>query len=221
MSTRTTVAPALVLFACAACADGSPDSDAGVAAVNELAQTFAIEVISLTVGEGGGFRSDEANTVVTGPPQGGGLQSGSLDVVSLGWRGEIIVRLGVDVKDGDGPDLIVFENAFKSGPRVFSEPGAVALSDDGETWHAFTCAKDLPAPNGCAGYTPVIAHPNNDVDPRDVETAGGDAFDLADLGISSARYVRIVDESDAPGDVSLTTGGFDLDAIAVVHPLLD
>lgn len=212
----------LALSACVACADGAPDVDAGEPThVEEHARFFADEVISLTIGEGGGFRADEANTVVTGPPQGSGLASGSLDVVSLGWRGEIVLRLGVDVKDGAGPDLIVFENAFESGPRVFAEAGAVAVSDDGVTWSEFACDKELPAPNGCAGYAPVLSHPDNDVDPRDPDTAGGDLFDLANVGLTRARFVRIVDRGEEPGDLSLTTGGFDLDAIAVVHATVD
>jgi hypothetical protein len=61
----------------------------------------------------------------------------------------------------------------------------------------------------------VLANPAaNQIDPLDPATAGGDAFDLADLqndgGISEVRYVRITDRADLSGD-------FDLDAVAVVH----
>jgi hypothetical protein len=61
----------------------------------------------------------------------------------------------------------------------------------------------------------VFANPaTNTIDPLDPAVAGGDPFDLADLaggaGVSEARYVRITDRSDLPGD-------FDLDAVAVVH----
>ena len=41
--------------------------------------------------------------------------------------------------------------------------------------------------------------------------AGGDAFDLADLGLESANFVRIVDSG------ANILGGFDLDAVVIVH----
>ena len=45
----------------------------------------------------------------------------------------------------------------------------------------------------------------------DPATAGGDPFDLADVGLTWARYVRV---TDRPGDGLV----FDLDAIAIVNP---
>jgi hypothetical protein len=68
---------------------------------------------------------------------------------------------------------------------------------------------------GCAGVTPVYSSPDNGISSTDPAVAGGDGFDLADLGISRARFVRVRDSgrngSGAPG------GGFDLDAISVVN----
>jgi hypothetical protein len=54
----------------------------------------------------------------------------------------------------------------------------------------------------------------------DPETAGGDAFDLGEVGLRQARFVRIVDVTEehygerkwCEGDA----GGFDLDAVAAV-----
>lgn len=50
---------------------------------------------------------------------------------------------------------------------------------------------------------------------------GGDAFDLADLGLTKARFVRLLDLSVACHGSRMGCGGggggFDLDAIAVVH----
>ena len=43
----------------------------------------------------------------------------------------------------------------------------------------------------------------------------GDAFDLADLGLSRARYIRIQDTGS--NDYAGLTGGFDLDAVAIVN----
>ena len=44
--------------------------------------------------------------------------------------------------------------------------------------------------------------------------AGGDAFDLAELGLEEAQYVRIMDVG--LGEYLGETGGFDLDAVSVV-----
>jgi hypothetical protein len=60
----------------------------------------------------------------------------------------------------------------------------------------------------------VYANPDkNAIDPSDPTVAGGDAFDLADLGVSRARYVRITDRVDLTG----LNGSFDLDAVSIVH----
>ena len=51
--------------------------------------------------------------------------------------------------------------------------------------------------------------------------AGGDPFDLATLGVTSAKYVRIRDlgtvECASDPAKKATTGGFDLDAVAIVN----
>jgi hypothetical protein len=162
---------------------------------------------------------DRMPDVVMGPPVGGGTM-GSMDVVSLGCGGQITLYLGEHaVVDGPGPDLLVFENAFPVGTETFAEPGEVRVSDDGETWVSFGCdAGGTWPPTGCAGIEPVYATPDNGL-ATDPTQAGGDAFDLADVGLPSASYVRIIDRTDAYyGDRMWcgAAGGFDLDAAAVV-----
>jgi hypothetical protein len=89
--------------------------------------------------------------------------------------------------------------------------GLVELSEDGETWHAFTCQPDH-SPQGCAGFTPTLNFdPQSDLTPQ---LCGGDSFDLSDLGIESARFIRITDLSQAGQDPS---AGFDLDAVGLIH----
>jgi hypothetical protein len=53
------------------------------------------------------------------------------------------------------------------------------------------------------------------VDPTDPAVAGGDAFDLAEVGLPRARFVRIRDGGTS--DYAGVSGGFDLDAVAVVN----
>lgn len=65
---------------------------------------------------------------------------------------------------------------------------------------------------GCAGVALVYASSTNGIDATDPEVAGGDAFDLADIGVAQARFVRIRDAGlGSPAGVA---SGFDLDAIA-------
>ena len=155
---------------------------------------------------------------ILGPPKGGGCCQGSLDVVSLGNGGHVTVEFGsTEIVDGPGPDFIVFENAFDVGgdpEQPFAELASVAVSDDAKTWHEFPCTASSFPYGSCAGWHPVFANPDeNEIDPLDPAVAGGDAFDLADLGVAHARYVRITDRADTVG----VNGVFDLDAVGLVH----
>ncbi|MBI5498621.1 MAG: cell surface protein [Deltaproteobacteria bacterium] len=180
---------------------------------------FADRVISLAAGEGAGFGAENLPGIVLGAPTGGGLDRGGTDVLSLGAGGTIVVALdGEGIPDGPGPDLLVFENAFLAGgnpEQPYAEPAAVAVSDDGLTWSEFPCRSEAYPYTGCAGWHPVLAAPGNDIDPTDPDTAGGDAFDLADVGLARATFVRIRDlRLGLPAPPS---AGFDLDALAAVH----
>lgn len=181
---------------------------------------FAIEVVASVAGEGGGFGSDRLPDVVLGAPRGAGLRMGSTDVLSLGRAGSLTLALGAAVIDGPGPDLVVFENAFRVGgspTNVYAEPAHLEVSADGVTWTAFPCDALTPPYLGCAGLSPVLANVDtNALDPRDPVAAGGDAFDLANIGVARARFVRVTDGGNGRVD-GAGTDGFDLDAIAVVH----
>ncbi len=209
---RAWLVASLLVSGCGLPPDGEgPRTPVACAEQNE---PFADKVVSFLPGEFAGFGQDLLPDVVLGPPQGAGSGMGSLDVLSLGRGGEIILELtDLGVVDGPGVDLLVFENPF----GTFAETGVVAVSEDGSTWHEFPCAatdRDGGYP-GCAGVAHVHSSPDNGVSPTDPAVAGGDGFDLASLGVARARFVRIRD-SGANG-YSGTTGGFDLDAIAVVN----
>jgi len=137
-------------------------------------------------------------------------------VVSLGNGGVIEVAFGQNaIVDGPGPDFLVFENAFWIGGdsnNVYAELATVEVSENGINWVAFPCDATEPPYGNCAGWHPVFLSGDGPLDPA---TAGGDPFDLADVGLSVARYVRIVDRSDLGG----MTGVFDLDAVGIINPL--
>ncbi len=181
---------------------------------------YAAEVVSFEPGDGAGYGAERFPDIVLGPPEGRGTMSGSLEVLTLGYQGEIVLGFGDRViENGDGPDFIVFENAFYAGgdpEAVFAELGEVSVSVDGEEWHVFPCRHDADGPpfDGCAGWTPTEVFDPWEVYPLDPEVTGGDAFDLSDLGLEEARYVRIRDLWGL-GDAPLR--GFDLDAVGLVH----
>jgi hypothetical protein len=201
----------------------APAEDAGATddpATRAPEPGFVTEVVSFTAGTCGGFQQDRLPGVVYGAPRGTGAGSGSLDVVSLGTGGEIVLGFGpLAIVDEPGADFVVFENAFFVGgrsDRPYAEPAEVAVSADGVTWRAFPCADADAGRTGCAGRTPVYSAPDNGVAPTDVPGAGGDAFDLADVGASVARFVRIRDVGSA-ACAGGSANGFDLDAVAIVH----
>jgi hypothetical protein len=139
-----------------------------------------------------------------------------LDVVSLGDGGQVVLGFGERaIIDGPGPDFIVSENAFWAGGNEeapVAELGLVSVSEDGEIWLDFPCEPgDGPPYGDCAGWRPITASVlDPSTDPFDADSAGGDQYDLLDLGLSEVRFVRI---TDVLGDDAV----FDLDAVTVLN----
>ena len=123
--------------------------------------------------------------------------------------------------------------------HIFAEPGIVEVSADGVIWHTFpfdadalqaSAGQDLDkasylALTGLSGLTPTFV--GNWTAPNDptvfdaqgvggVSGAGGDAFDLADVGLSEARFVRVTD-ADTQNGFPGPAEGFDLDAVIAIH----
>jgi hypothetical protein len=121
----------------------------------------------------------------------------------------------------------------------FAEPGIVAASDDGIVFHTFPydaaalsqvtsiCSDRslIAALHGLAGLTPSFTGDWTVPDdpavfdasaPGGVSGHGGDAFDLATVGLAHARFIRITDANlgIAPPGAS---EGFDLDAVVALH----
>jgi hypothetical protein len=216
-------------------ADGATAADVGTDAPVLPADRFVTGVVSFEPGACAGFGASSMPQIVEGPPVGAGSDHGSTDVVSLGTGGTIVLSFAPNaIVDGPGPDFIVFENPFwvsGNSNDVFAEPGEVSVSDDGVAWQTFPCNPTVdpnsahgtgvsPPYGQCAGWHVVNSSPTNGISPVDPAVAGGDAFDLADLGVSEARYVRIVDrtlETCADAGARPNNDGFDLDAIAIVN----
>ena len=176
--------------------------------------------------------------------RGGGANGGGLDVFSRDWADANSITLswsGRVVLNGDGADLVVFENAFESSPGVmFMDLAVVEVSMNGLDWATFPhdyvgsdeseYSSQADAWQGFAGRSAVLLHEeDNRVDPMDPGVSGGDPFDLDDLPagepgdtirLEGFRLVRIV---SAPSLINPDTGepfvadaisnGFDLDGV--------
>lgn len=180
---------------------------------------YATRVVSYSKGAKGGYHEELLPDVVLGAPKGNGCCAGSLDVLSLGDGGEIVLGFDHDIVDGPGVDFLVFENPFQvSGDpaNVVAEPAEVSVSMDGVHWTAFPCTTTKPPFGACAGWHPVYADDEHPVDPAHPEAAGGDPYDLATIGVKRARFVRIRD-MNGRFPAAAPTAGFDLDGVAVLH----
>lgn len=161
--------------------------------------------------------------------------------VSLGDGGSITLRLNPPIRDASGPDFAVFENgiSFNGGSQFFMELAFVEASSDGIQFARFPAFSETPVTSQIGSFAAI--------DPTDVHNLAGKymagygtPFDLAELAdrpgldLQSVTHLRIVDvvgsldpryaRHDSLGRVVndpwptfLTTSGFDLDAIAVLH----
>ncbi|HVW27004.1 MAG TPA: hypothetical protein VHC69_16680 [Polyangiaceae bacterium] len=201
-----------------AASDATADATDGVVCHGAGAR-FATGSPAHWFGPGQNDGQDRFPAPVLGPPKGGGACSGSTDTVSLGNGGWVVVDFaGNAIVDGPGPDFIVFENPFEincNPNNVFAELGTVGVSQDGVHFTDFPCTATMPPYGECSGWHPVYANADtNDIDPTDPAVAGGDPYDLVELGLKWARYVRVTDRPDLTGPA----GVYDLDAVSIVHP---
>lgn len=172
----------------------------------------ANDTIVITFGTEGGAGYSYFPEILYGTPY-----FSMLDTVSIGNEGIIDIELGgYEIVNDEGPDFTIFENPFEG----WSERAQVSVSENGIDYVAFPCDPFDPEETyeGCAGVTP-INYSNDENVLLDPESSGGDVFDLADVGLARARFVRIVDLYTCLDDEFCHSGeaGFDLDAMAIVH----
>ncbi len=149
------------------------------------------------------------------------------DVVVLGRGGSITLSFDEPIMDTDGTDFAVWENGIPgSGNSLFAELAFVEVSMTGETWVRFPTRTFRDTPVG----------PYEPIEPSDYEgfaglhPAGtGTAFDLREVDLPEARYIRIIDVVGDGNTIAddgnpiydpyptVTTAGFDLDGVAVLR----
>jgi len=161
-------------------------------------------------------------------------KSGINGVVSLGDGGSAILTFSSPIINGNGPDFAVFENAFNN---TFLELAHVEVSSDGINYFRFE-SFSLSQIN-----TQIIS----DVNATGIQNLAGKyraqfgtPFDLeqmigiTNLDVNNITHVKIIDvvgsineqygSFDSQGNIindpfptPFETGGFDLDAIGVIH----
>lgn len=164
--------------------------------------------------------------------------TGSSDeyVVSLGDQGSVILGFDTPVADGPGPDFAVFENSFGD---FFLELAFVEVSSDGLNFVRFPAISNISENEQISTFGTIDATQIHNFAGK-YRMGYGTPFDLADLkdsvGIDLSRitHIRIVDvggcispefaiydsqghKVNDPWPTPFDTGGFDLDAIGVIH----
>jgi len=172
---------------------------------------------------GGGNASFGDPEYVRGPATGD-----VYDVCSLGDGGQITLYFAAGIPNQPGDDFAVFENGFYAPGGLYGELAFVEVSSNGVDFVRF--------PATCLRSTAVAG--GGTIDPTDYHNLAGKhplnrgtGFDLAELGLSSVSYVRLVDvigngsTFDAAGrkvydpyPTAYASGGFDADALAVPEP---
>lgn len=169
----------------------------------------------------------------------GAVNGDVYDVVSLGDGGAITLGFVAGIGDGPGVDFAVFENGFFAPGGLFGELAFVEVSSNGVDFARFE-SETLQA-YAVEGYEPIEPTDYDGLAGRH-PLGLGTGFDLATLAahplvgagrldLANVRQVRVVDvigdgsTMDAleapifdPYPTAFAAGGFDLDAIGVVHP---
>lgn len=153
-------------------------------------------------------------------------------VLSLGDSGRFVYYLPQGIWDQSGAEFAIFENSFSD---VFLELAFVEVSKDGQHYQRFPalCLLDSSSQTGAFGPS----------EPTQIHNLAGKyradfgvPFDLADIaGVDTVYYIRIIDvigsidpqwaSRDAQGRMindpyptAFASGGFDLDALAILSP---
>ena len=169
-----------------------------------------------------------------------GIAGGTFAIVSLGNRGEITLQFDPPIANEDGADFAVFENGFIVTGQPGQLPADIAfieVSSDGENFIRFD-THTLQAQNPGA-YGPISPTRYNNLAGTQ-PALWGTPFDLGELvnreavrrgvvDLQRITHVRVIDivgdgtTYDSFGNPlydanpSWGSGGFDLDAIGVIH----
>ena len=223
----------------AAAAVAGPFDDPGHDATSMVA--WADDVVSLVRGPldildpGGDLATFGSAANALGP-----ATSDPFDVVSLGDGGTITLHFDSGIADGSGDDFAVFENTFATLGGVFAEFAFVEVSSNGSDFVRFD-STSLQA--GAVPGGGIVDPTDYDNLAGDQVQPLGTGFDLAELtgdplvvagtvDLANIAYVRLVDVIGNgstfdglgqplydPYPTPFASGGFDVEAVGVIHPV--
>ena len=186
------------------------------------------------------------DTLVLGKPGTGGASEIVYDVVSLGDGGSATVTFASPIYNGPGPDFAVFENGFGIDSDTthtlhFLELAFVEVSSDGEHFFRFPAVTNVAYDKQLGGYGGMVPSQIHNFAGK-YDQFYGTPFDLDEvaddplLNKDRVTHVRIIDvvgcikpeyaTYDSEGHIvndpwftSNEKGGFDLEAVGVIHDL--
>ncbi|MBC7693870.1 MAG: T9SS type A sorting domain-containing protein [Burkholderiales bacterium] len=162
--------------------------------------------------------------------------AGMNGVISLGDGGSAILRFATPVLDGTGPDFAVFENGFDN---TFLELAFVEVSSDGVNFFKFPAISNTDTLIQTGSFGSTDAAKINNLAGK-YRAQYGTPFDLSDiqnnllLDKQFITHVKVTDvvgciqnqyctrdanmnKINDPWPTSFGSGGFDLDAVGVIH----
>lgn len=166
----------------------------------------------------------------------GPAEGNSMNVVSLGDGGMATLTFSGLIYDGSGPDFAVFENSFQPD---FLELAFVEVSSDGIHFVRFPAHSENQFQDQIFGFGLMDCRYVNNLAGK-YKQGFGTPFDLSDLpddpllNKNAITHVRVIDvvgaiepefaTYDAVGNIvndpfptPFASGGFDLDAVGVIH----
>lgn len=166
----------------------------------------------------------------------GVAEGNSVDVVSLGDKGEIVLGFDFPIQNGPGPDFAVFENSFSHDYLEFAH---VEVSSDGINFVRFPSHSLIQTTTQTGPFENSITEEVDNLAGKYIQGYGTpfdleDVIDSTQLNLDSILFVKIIDvvgsinptygTEDAQGNLindpyptAFESGGFDLDGIAVIN----
>jgi len=170
-----------------------------------------------------------------------GFPIGNTDVVSLGDSGFAILSFNKPIKNGGGYDFAVFENGILSQNDenlAFLELAYVEVSTDSIHFFRFQSTSNTPFTYQIGSFDNLDARNINNLAGKYINDYGT-PFDLSELenispflDINNVNYIKIIDVTgsisnssyDSKGNIindpfptPFHSGGFDLNAVGVIH----
>jgi len=177
-------------------------------------------------------------TVSSGTEQDACGIAGDGGLLSLGDAGIAVLQFSTPITNGNGPDFAVFENAFNN---TFLELAFVEVSSDGQNFVRFPSFSNNDTSFQIGPFGASDASKIHNLAGK-YRAGYGTPFDLEELkdstniDINNISYVKIIDVVGSilpdycsrdsrgiiindPWSTPFNEGGFDLDAIGVIHTL--